>query len=81
MKKCESNGTKYASQLCDFLRKRAVTKAPHGRVKGLYKSDVVDTLTGEKQGTMVYYDAGKGDRLHVNSCPFCGGKLHNVDIE
>jgi hypothetical protein len=80
MKKCESNSTKYASYLCDFMRKRAVTKTPRGKVKGLYKCDVVNTNTGDPLGTMVYYDAGKGERVSINFCPFCGGKLHSVDI-
>lgn len=80
MKKCESNGTKYASYLCDFMRKRAKSKSPTGKVKGIYKYTAINTMTGDSLGDAVYYDEGNGSRIHINFCPFCGGKLHSVDI-
>lgn len=80
MKKCESNGTKYASHLCDFMRKRAKNKSPTGKTKGIYKYTAINTMTGDSLGEAVYYDEGNGSRVHINFCPFCGGKLHSVDI-
>lgn len=80
MKKCESNGTKYASYLCDFMRKRAKCKSPTGKTKGIYKYTAINTMTGDRLGEAVYYDEGNGSRIHINFCPFCGGKLHSVDI-
>lgn len=80
MKKCESNGTKYASYLCDFMRKAAKTKSPHGKTRGMFKYSAVDTWTGDSLGEAVYYDEGNGNRIHLNFCPFCSGKLHSVDI-
>lgn len=80
MKKCESNGTKYASYLCDFMRKMAKNKSPTGKTKGIYKYTAIDTMTGDSLGDAVYYDEGNGSRIHINFCPFCGGKLHSVDI-
>ncbi|MBT0365362.1 hypothetical protein ISO55_00025 [Morganella morganii subsp. morganii] len=80
MKKCESNEKKYASYLCDFMRKRAKNKSPTGKSKGIYKYTAVDTMTGDSLGEAVYYDEGNGSRIHINFCPFCGGKLHSVDI-
>ncbi|EPL7527878.1 hypothetical protein RG484_001621 [Morganella morganii] len=80
MKKCGSNGTKYASYLCDFMRKRAKSKSPTGKTKGIYKYTAINTMTGDSLGEAVYYDEGNGSRIHINFCPFCGGKLHSVDI-
>lgn len=80
MKKCESNGTKYASHLCNFMRKMAKSKRPTGKAKGIYKYTAIDTMTGDSLGEAVYYDEGNGSRIHINFCPFCGGKLHSVDI-
>ncbi len=80
MKKCESNGIKYASYLCDFMRKRAKSKSPTGKTKGIYKYTAINTMTGDSLGEAVYYDEGNGSRIHINFCPFCGGKLHSVDI-
>lgn len=80
MKKCESNGTKYASYLCDFMRKRAKSKLPTGKTKGIYKYTAINMMTGDSLGEAVYYDEGNGSRVHLNFCPFCGGKLHSVDI-
>lgn len=80
MKKCESNGTKYANYLCDFMRKMAKSKRPTGKTKGIYKYTAINTMTGDSLGEAVYYDEGNGSRIHINFCPFCGGKLHSVDI-
>lgn len=80
MKKCESNGTKYARYLCDFMSKRAKNKSPTGKAKGIYKYPAVVTMTVDSLGDAVYYDEGNGNRIHLNFCPFCGGKLHSVDI-
>ncbi|OBU05294.1 hypothetical protein AYY18_20085 [Morganella psychrotolerans] len=62
------------------MSKRAKNKSPTGKAKGIYKYPAVVTMTGDSLGDAVYYDEGNGNRIHLNFCPFCGGKLHSVDI-
>ncbi|WP_369427171.1 hypothetical protein [Providencia sp. PROV236] len=80
MKKCESNGNRYATQICEFLNARAERQfGRSGTRKGLFISSMVNIESGNSLGEQVIYRDGNKNCTILNYCPFCGGKLNSID--
>lgn len=76
--KCDSNGKRYATNICQHLESYLQPSISRKTAKGLFQGNAVMITTGESLGVKVTYQDGKNSPVLLNVCPSCGGKLHSV---
>lgn len=75
---CESNGNRYATNICQHLH-GYLQSGSTKRGKGFFYGAAVLIASGESLGKKITYQDGKGNPVLLNFCPFCGGKLHSIE--
>lgn len=80
MSRCAPKKDGYADSLCSVMV-RASERFASPRQKGLIAGNMVNMESGERLGTIIQVSSGefigKGNRMLLNFCPFCGGQLHD----
>lgn len=76
-KKCESNGKRYATYICDFLKEDLQVGA-NPKVKGFVGNKKIMLADMSDLGTEVAYQKPGRARMLLNFCPYCGGNLHSI---